>query len=80
MLPHLLTGDVGVCLVYKALALATGGILAVLRELLTTVQLSTSPEEGLRLLTCGMRGKAYCPYLKTSRGGRKKSTVGQPVG
>ncbi|MGM0456480.1 MAG: zinc ribbon domain-containing protein, partial [Cyanobacteriota bacterium] len=52
-------------------------------------------EEGLRLLTgrinpggnlqgqpltCGTRGKAYCPDVRPNRRGRKKSTVGQSVG
>ncbi len=37
-------------------------------------------DEGLRLLTCGTRGKAYCPDVRPSRGGRKKSTTRQSVG
>jgi putative transposase len=37
-------------------------------------------EEGLRLLTCGTRGKAYCPDVRPNCRGRKKSTVGQSVG
>jgi putative transposase len=37
-------------------------------------------EEGLRLLTCGTRGKAYCRDVRPNRRGRKKSTVGQSVG
>ncbi|MFP4651716.1 MAG: RNA-guided endonuclease InsQ/TnpB family protein [Phormidium sp.] len=37
-------------------------------------------EEGLRLLTCGTRGKAYCPDVRPNPRGRKTSTVGQSVG
>ena len=37
-------------------------------------------DEGLRILTCGTRGKAYCPDVRPSRGGRKKSTVGLSAG
>ena len=53
-------------------------------------------DEGLRLLTvgyaesnsacrttvatCGTRDKAYCPDVRPSRGGRKKSTTGQSAG
>jgi putative transposase len=37
-------------------------------------------KEGLRLLTCGTRGQAYCPDVRPNRRGRKKSTVGQSVG
>lgn len=37
-------------------------------------------EEGLRLISCGTRDKAYCPDVRPSRGGRKKSTVGHSVG
>ena len=38
-------------------------------------------DEGLRLLTCGTRDKAYCPDVRpTSSGGRKKSTTRQSVG
>ena len=37
-------------------------------------------DEGLRLLTCGTRDKAYCPDLRPSRGGRKKSTTRQSAG
>ncbi len=52
-------------------------------------------DEGLRLLTgrtnpggflqeqpltCGMRDKAYCPDVRPSRGGRKKSTTRQSAG
>jgi len=36
-------------------------------------------EEGLRLISCGTRDKAYCPDVRPSRGGRKKSTVGHSV-
>ena len=32
-------------------------------------------EEGLRILTCGTRDKAYCPDVRRGRGGRKKSTT-----
>ena len=37
-------------------------------------------DEGLRLLTCGTRDKAYRPDVRPSRGGRKKSTTRQSVG
>ncbi len=37
-------------------------------------------DEGLRLLTCGTRDKAYCPDVRPSSGGRKKSTTRQSVG
>ncbi len=37
-------------------------------------------DEGLRLLTSGTGGKAYCPDVRPSRGGRKKSTTRQSVG
>ena len=37
-------------------------------------------DEGLRLLTCGMRDKAYCPDVRPSSGGRKKSTTRQSAG
>ncbi|QIZ71590.1 RNA-guided endonuclease InsQ/TnpB family protein [Oxynema aestuarii] len=37
-------------------------------------------EEGLRLLTCGTRGQAYCRDVRPNRRGRKKSTIGQSVG
>ena len=37
-------------------------------------------DEGLRILTCGTRGEAYCPDVRPSRGGRKKSTVGLSAG
>ena len=32
-------------------------------------------EEGLRILPCGTRDKAYCPDVRRGRGGRKKSTT-----
>lgn len=34
-------------------------------------------DEGLRLLTCGTRDKAYCPDVRPNSGGRKKSTTRQ---
>lgn len=37
-------------------------------------------DEGLRLLTCGTRDKAYCPDVRPSSGGRKKSTTRQSAG
>jgi len=37
-------------------------------------------DEGLRLLTCGTRGKAYRQTVRPNRGGRKKSTVGLSAG
>jgi putative transposase len=37
-------------------------------------------DEGLRLLTCGTRDKAYCPDVRPTSRGRKKSTVGLSVG
>ncbi|MDJ0747266.1 MAG: RNA-guided endonuclease TnpB family protein [Xenococcaceae cyanobacterium MO_167.B27] len=37
-------------------------------------------DEGLRLLTSGTEDKAYCPDVRPSRGGRKKSTTRQSVG
>jgi putative transposase len=37
-------------------------------------------DEGLRLLTCGTRDKAYCPDVRPNSGGRKKSTTRQSVG
>lgn len=37
-------------------------------------------DEGLRLLTCGTRDQAYCPDVRPSSGGRKKSTTRQSVG
>jgi putative transposase len=37
-------------------------------------------EEGLRILTCGTRDKAYRPDVRPNRGGRKKSTVGLSAG
>ena len=37
-------------------------------------------DEGLRLLTCGTRDKAYCPDVRPSSGGRKKSTIRQSAG
>ena len=37
-------------------------------------------DEALRILTCGTRGKAYCPEIRPNRRGRKKSTIGQSVG
>ena len=37
-------------------------------------------DEGLRLLTCGTRDKAYCPEVRPNSGGRKKSTTRQSVG
>jgi putative transposase len=37
-------------------------------------------EEGLRLLTCGTRGQAYCRDVRPNRRGRQKSTIGQSVG
>ena len=37
-------------------------------------------EEGLRLLTCGTRDKAYCPDVRPSSGGRKKSTTRRSAG
>jgi putative transposase len=37
-------------------------------------------DEGLRLLTCGTRDKAYCQDVRPSSGGRKKSTTRQSAG
>ena len=37
-------------------------------------------EEGLRILPCGTRDKAYCPDVRRGRGGRKKSTTPLSVG
>ena len=37
-------------------------------------------DEGLRLLTCGTRDKAYCPDVRPNSGGRKKSTTRQSAG
>jgi len=37
-------------------------------------------DEGLRLISCGTRDKAYRPDVRPSRGGRKKSTVGLSAG
>ncbi len=37
-------------------------------------------DEGLRILTCGTRDKAYCPDVRRGRGGRKKSTIALSVG
>ena len=37
-------------------------------------------KEGLRILTCGTRDKAYCPDVRRGRGGRKKSTTPLSVG
>jgi putative transposase len=37
-------------------------------------------DEGLRLLTSGTGGKAYCPDIRPKSRGRKKSTVGQSDG
>jgi len=32
-------------------------------------------DEGLRIVSCGTRDKAYCPDVRPSKGGRKKSTI-----
>ena len=32
-------------------------------------------DEGLRIISCGTRDKAYCPNVRPSKGGRKKSTI-----
>ena len=32
-------------------------------------------DEGLRIISCGTRDKAYCPDVRPSKGGRKKSTI-----
>lgn len=32
-------------------------------------------DEGLRIVSCGTRDKAYCPGVRPSKGGRKKSTI-----
>ncbi len=37
-------------------------------------------EEGLRIISCGTRDKAYRPDVSRSRGGRKKSTIALSVG
>jgi putative transposase len=37
-------------------------------------------DEGLRIMTSGTGGKAYCPDVRRSRGGRKKSTTTLSVG
>ena len=37
-------------------------------------------DEGLRILTCGTRDKAYCPGVRQDSRGRKKSTVLRSVG
>jgi putative transposase len=37
-------------------------------------------DEGLRILTCGTRDKAYCPDVSRGSGGRKKSTTALSVG
>jgi len=46
----------------------------------TSTLLLTSPDEGLRLISCGTRDEAYRPDVRPNRGGRKKSTVGLSVG
>ncbi len=37
-------------------------------------------DEGLRIISSGTGDKAYCPDVRRSRGGRKKSTITQSVG
>ena len=37
-------------------------------------------DEGLRIISCGTRDKAYCPDVRRGRGGRKKSTTPLSVG
>lgn len=32
-------------------------------------------DEGLRIISCGTRDQAYCPDVRPSKGGRKKSTI-----
>ncbi len=51
-------------------------------ELFITALMAGAEREGKiyvevdRFLTCGTWGKAYCPHVRASRRGRKKSTVG----
>lgn len=37
-------------------------------------------DEGMRIISSGTGDKAYCPDVRRSRGGRKKSTITQSVG
>ncbi len=37
-------------------------------------------DEGMRIISSGTGDKAYCPDVRPSRGGRKKSTITQSVG
>ena len=37
-------------------------------------------DEGLRIISCGTRDKAYCPNVRPSKGGRKKSTITRQFG